>query len=67
MSYPDAYVASINLGANFNFAVKSMRNAVEYNGPSMLICYCPCMEHGLKDMSLSIEAEKTADKTGYWL
>lgn len=33
----------------------------------MLICYCPCMEHGLKDMALTIEAEKKADKTGYWL
>lgn len=54
MSYPDAYVASINLGSNFMHAVRSMKEAVEHHGPSMLICYCPCMEHGLKDMALTI-------------
>lgn len=67
MSYTNAYVASINMGANAMHAVKTMREAVEYNGPSMIVCYCPCMEHGLKDMSESVNAEKLANQTGYWL
>lgn len=67
MAYPNTYVASINLGANFKHAVKTMREAVEFNGPSLIVCYTPCMEHGLKDMSQSIASEKMAAATGYWL
>jgi len=58
MSYQNTYVASINMGANPSHAVKTMREAVEFRGPSLIVCYCPCMEHGLKDMSESIIAEK---------
>lgn len=67
MSYSNTYVASINMGANFSHAVKTMREAVEFNGPSMIVCYCPCMEHGLKDMSETVVAEKMANQCGYWL
>lgn len=67
MAYRDTYVASINLGANPMHAIKSMREAVEYQGPSLIVCYCPCIEHGLKDMSLSNQAQKLAQQTGYWL
>ena len=67
MGYPNAYVASVNMGANYVHAVKTMREAVEYVGPSLIVCYCPCIEHGLKDMSLSYQAEKLAAQTGYWL
>lgn len=55
MSYRDVYVASINLAANYAHAVKSMREAVEHHGPSLLIAYCPCMEHG-QDMSETSDA-----------
>jgi pyruvate-ferredoxin/flavodoxin oxidoreductase len=61
MSYANTYVASINMGANFIHSVKTMREAVEFNGPSMIVAYCPCMEHGLKDMSETVNAEKAAN------
>lgn len=67
MSYNDAYVASVNLGANFMHTIKTLREAVEYNGPSLVVCYCPCIEHGLRSMAESITAEKLAAQTGYWL
>ncbi|CAL5970181.1 Pyruvate-flavodoxin_oxidoreductase 4 [Hexamita inflata] len=67
MSYSNAYVASINMGANYMHAVKTIREAVEYNGPSLIVAYCPCIEHGLKDMSESVAAQKLAAQTGYWL
>lgn len=60
MGYSNAYVASINMGSNSAHAVRSMREAVEHNGPSLILCYCPCIEHGLKDMSESVNAEKLA-------
>lgn len=56
MSYTNTYVASINMGANAAHAVKTMREAVEYNGPSLIVCYCPCIEHGLKNMAESVAA-----------
>lgn len=56
MSYTGVYVASINMGSNQNHAIKTMREAVEYQGPSLVICYCPCIEHGLKDMAESVAA-----------
>ncbi|KAH0575862.1 Pyruvate-flavodoxin oxidoreductase 3 [Spironucleus salmonicida] len=64
--YPEVYVASINLNANFNHAVKSMREAVEWKGPSILIAYSPCIEHG-QSMTESAQQEKLAAATGYWL
>jgi len=67
MAYTGVYVASINIGANYIHAIKTMREAVEYPGPSMIVCYCPCIEHGLKDMSESVAAQKLAANTGYWL
>lgn len=67
MSYQDAYVASVNLGANFMHAIKTLREAVEYNGPALVVAYCPCIEHGMKSMAESMNAEKLAAQTGYWL
>lgn len=60
MAYNDAYVASVNLGANFMHTVKTLREAVEYNGPSLIIAYSPCIEHGMRSMAESITAEKLA-------
>lgn len=66
MSYRDTYVCQLNLAANYVHTVKSLREAVEHNGPSLVIMYCPCMEHG-QDMSQVSDAEKLAASTGYWL
>lgn len=59
MPYSNVYVASINLAANYAHAVKSMREAVEHTGPSLIIAYCPCIEHG-QDMSETSDAQKLA-------
>lgn len=68
MSYPNCYVASISLGANMMHAIKVMKEAMEHNGPSLIIAYSPCIEHGIKTgMSHSIEEEKLASEVGYTL
>ena len=68
MSYPNCYVASISLGANMMHAIKVMKEAMEHNGPALIIAYSPCIEHGIKTgMSHSIEEEKLASEVGYTL
>ncbi len=67
LTYPDVYVTTISLGANMNGAIKAMKEAVEYNGPSIIIAYAPCIAHGIiKGMSSSIEEEKDATESGYF-
>ncbi|HPO49930.1 MAG TPA: thiamine pyrophosphate-dependent enzyme, partial [Spirochaetota bacterium] len=67
MSYGYIYVASIALGANMNQAVKALLEAEAYNGPSLIMAYAPCINHGLsKGMGFSIEEEKKAVTSGYW-
>lgn len=66
-SYGYVYVAQIALGSNMNQAIKALKEAESYNGPSIVICYAPCINHGLKSgMGKSIEQEKFAVETGYW-
>lgn len=66
MSYPNCYVASISLGANMMQAIKAMREAMEHDGPAIIIAYSPCIEHGIKTgMSHSIEEERLASEVGY--
>ena len=65
MTSGNAYVASISLGANPNQAIKALKEAQEYNGPSLVICYCPCINHGF-DMSKSNEHMKLCVESGYW-
>lgn len=66
MSYPNCYVASISLGSNMMQAIKSMKEAMEHNGPAIIIAYSPCIEHGIKTgMSHSIEEEKLSVDVGY--
>ena len=65
MSYGHIYVASVCMGANMNQLVKAMLEAEAYNGPSIIIAYAPCINHGL-DMSLTVEEEKKAVESGYW-
>ena len=67
MTYKNAYVGTISLGANMNQAIKVLKEAVEYNGPSIIIAYAPCIAHGiLKGMSNTMEEEKLAVESGYF-
>lgn len=67
MSYPNVYVAQISLGANMMQAIKAIETAINHNGPSIVIAYCPCIAHGIKaGMGCSIEEEALATKCGYF-
>lgn len=67
ISYGYVYVAQVALGADMNQTLKAIREAESYNGPSLIICYCPCIEHHLKvPMGMSIAEEKNAVDSGYW-
>jgi pyruvate-ferredoxin/flavodoxin oxidoreductase len=67
VSYGYIYVAQIALGADMNQAVKAIAEAEAYPGPSLVICYCPCINHGIrKGMGHSIQEEKEAVACGYW-
>ena len=66
MTYEYIYVASVAMGANKNQLVKAMQEAEAYDGPSIIIAYSPCINHGI-DMSQSQKHEKKAVETGYWL
>ena len=67
MTYPEVYVASIALGANYQQAINAIVEADAHPGPSIVIAYCPCINHGIRSgMSHSIVEEKEAVKTGYW-
>lgn len=67
MTYGHVYVASIALGANYQQAINALIEAEAYPGPSIVIAYCPCINHGIRSgMSHSIVEEKLAVKAGYW-
>jgi pyruvate-ferredoxin/flavodoxin oxidoreductase len=66
MSYGYVYVASIALGANRNLALKAMLEAEEYNGPSIVIAYSPCIAHGMDDMMQTQTEQRRAVEAGYW-
>ena len=65
MSYQNAYVAQVSLGANYNQCIKAFKEAEAFDGPSIIIAYSPCVEHGY-DMSKTMEEMKKAVETGYW-
>lgn len=65
MSYGYVYVASVSMGANRNQLLKAMIEAESYDGPSLIIAYSPCINHGI-NMGLSVEAGKQAVEAGYW-
>lgn len=68
MSYPNCYVASIALGSNIMHTIKVFKEAMEHEGPAIIIAYSPCVEHGIKNgMSCSISEEKLAVEVGYQL
>ncbi len=66
-TYGYVYVAQIAIGADKNQALKAIKEAEAYNGPSLIIAYAPCINHGIKiGMGFSVEEEKKAVETGYW-
>ena len=65
MTYGYVYVAPVAMGANKNQVLKAVLEAESYRGPSLIIAYAPCINHGI-NMGLSQEEEKKAVETGYW-
>ena len=67
MSYGYVYVAQIAMGADYNQCVKAISEAESYPGPSLIIAYSPCINHGLKyGMGKSQTEEANAVEAGYW-
>ena len=67
MTYGNVYVASICLGADYQQTINAMVEAEAYNGPSLIIAYCPCINHGIRaGMGHDIVEEREAVKSGYW-
>ncbi len=68
MCYPNCYVASISLGANMMQTLKVFEEAEKHHGPSLIIAYSPCVEHGIKGgLRCSIDEQKLAVNVGYSL
>jgi pyruvate-ferredoxin/flavodoxin oxidoreductase len=65
MAYGYVYVASVSMGANRNQLLKALIEAEKYDGPSLVIAYAPCINHGI-NMSKSQEIGKKAVESGYW-
>lgn len=67
MTYGYVYVAKVALGADFNQCVRAFTEAESYNGPSIIIAYSPCINHGIKGgMKNSLLSAKLAVQSGYW-
>ena len=67
MSYGNVYVAQISLGANPVAAIKALKEAESYDGPSLVICYAPCANHGIKGgLANSMRQERLAVECGYF-
>ena len=67
MSYGYVYVTQVGMGADKNQLVKALTEAENYNGPSLIICYAPCINHGIKKgMGKTQENTKDAVEAGYW-
>ena len=68
MCYPNCYVASVSLGANIMQTIKAFKEASEHQGPSIIIAYAPCVEHGIKGgLSCTTKEQKLAVDVGYTL
>jgi pyruvate-ferredoxin/flavodoxin oxidoreductase len=65
MSYGYVYVAKIAMGANFTQTIKAFREAESYDGPSLIIAYSHCINHGI-DMSHGLEHGKAVVTSGLW-
>ena len=67
LSYPNVYVAQISIGANYNQVLKVFKEAVSYNGPSIIIAYSTCISHGIKGgMTNSLDMSKKAVECGFF-
>ena len=67
MTYGSVYVAQIALGADFNQTLKAFREAESFNGPSLIIAYSPCINHGIRGGMVNADLEmKKAVECGYW-
>lgn len=66
-SYGYVYCAQVAMGANQNQTLKALKEAESYNGPSLVIAYAPCINHGIRiGMGKSQYREKQAVDAGYW-
>ncbi len=63
--YHNVYVAQVALGANMQATINAFKEAKEHKGPSIIIAYCPCINHGT-DMSTTPNQQKLAVESGYW-
>ncbi len=66
MDYGYVYVAAVAMGANYNQCLKAFLEAEAYDGPSLIIAYSPCINHGI-DMKKTQAEEKLAVDSGYWI
>ena len=67
LCYKNAYVAQVSLGANASHLIKVLNEASNYNGPSIILAYTPCIAHGIKGgLENSIEISKQATNCGYY-
>ena len=67
MCYPNAYVASVCLGANMMQTIKAFKEAEEHDGPSIILAYSTCVGHGIKGgMENSLNTQKAVVEAGYW-
>ena len=67
MSYGYVYVAQIAMGADYNQTIKALNEAESYDGPSLVIAYSPCINHGIrKGLGNSMAESKAAVASGYW-
>ena len=66
-TYGYVYVAQIAMGANMNQTMRAIKEAESYDGPSLVMAYAPCINHGIRTgMGTTIRQEKKAVDTGYW-
>lgn len=67
MTYGHVYVASISMGANRMQTIKAFKEAEAYRGPSLIVAYSPCIEHGIKGgLANHQNRQKEAVQSGYW-
>ena len=67
ISYGYVYVAQVAMGANYTQCIKAILEAEAYSGPSLIICYAPCINHGIRaGMKKAQTEEKNAVESGYW-
>ena len=67
MSYENIYISQVSMGANMNQCLKAITEAEQFNGPSLIVAYSPCIGHKIKGgLSNSIESQKLAVKSGHF-